>query len=78
MIDMIFRHVIRSICIIIIGAACNFIIIYYDVTRHGKLTGEAAAGVAAVLCVSAVCFLNQDRLDRFLILRRFRRKGGAR
>jgi len=80
MIDLILSHVIRSICIIIIGTACNIAVIVFDVNRHGAITGLSLVGIVAVCAVAAVAFVNQQKLDRFIHLARFRRnrnQGGA-
>jgi hypothetical protein len=77
-IDLILSHVLRSICIIILGIIAEISIVIYDVNTRGALTGFSLVGIVAVCAVAAVAFVNQHKLDRFIYLARFRRnQGGA-
>ena len=79
MLEMIVNRVLRSILIVVVGAAGIIAVIWFDVARHGEITHEAAAGAAAAIAVTVLVFLNRDRLGGFFhMVRRFLRKGGAR
>lgn len=75
--DLILSHVLRSVCIIILGIIAEISIVIYDVNTRGALTGFSLVGIVAVCAVAAVAFVNQHKLDRFIYLARFRRNQGG-
>jgi MYXO-CTERM domain-containing protein len=75
---MLLSHALRSCIIIVLGIIAEICIIWYDVHTRGALTGFSVAGIAVVLALAAVAFVNQHRLDRLVHLARWNRHQGGR
>lgn len=61
--DFILSHVVRSICIIIVGIIAEIGIVVLDIRLHQAITGLTVAGITATCAACAVAFVHQHRLD---------------
>lgn len=71
--DFILSHVVRSICIIIVGIIAEIGIVVLDIRLHQAITGLTIVGITATCAACAVAFVHQHRLDG-LVYRLLNRK----